>query len=654
MKKAFMLVCVLILMASLAMGVSANPRVGDEIGDVRNTDIRTYINGYRIPSFNINNRSVVMLRDLTRYGFDTTFNEQTRTATLIRNYDKPFNPILDFEASMGPPGSLAFRHLFTDITAVINGVEVQSFNVRGYTAILFADLRDAGNFGRMRWDESTRRSSIELFDTPIRSVSIDRATVSVRVGDTFQVGAVIVPADAHNRAVTWRSSDTNIATVNSNGVITGVNPGTATITVTTAQGGHTSTSTVTVTPRHVPVNTVTFQANAASLRTGENFTFNATIAPADATERTLTWTSNNTAVATVDSQGRVTAVGAGTATITATATNNRTATATVTVTYAHPVTSITLDRSAVTLTAGNTTDMVATVLPSNASNRTVTWTTSNANIATVSTTGRITAVAAGTATITATASSGHTATVVVTIGGASDFAFNREYGPFTLTATGLILGGGTHTLTINSFVFTNQTAWGFPDSYRIEMRIRGSSSDDAGGHFHVAFRDINNALIETRTIWIQMSGVGRAFDFSTIENISRSTISRTVRVEFTSATGQIAVPGTGQQVGNYRPGENYSRFPTVPSFGRVAENNLTNQVFATRVVASSTTEIYTYNLSAQSSAAIDNIVQTYRWTLLTRGFTQSLLANDTFVRDGISVHIWRSGTTVTITVQQTS
>ena len=653
MKKAFMLVCVLILMASLTIGVSAL-RVGDEIGDVRNTDIRTYVNGHRIPSFNINNRSVVMLRDLVHYGFDTTFNEVTRTATLIRNYDKPFNPILDFEATMGPPGSLAFRHLHTDITAVINGVTVQSFNVRGYTAILFADLRDVGNFGTMRWEESTRRSSITLFDSPVRGVSVDRPTLSVRAGDTFQIGAIITPADANNRAVTWSSSNTNIATVNSNGVITGVNPGTAIITVTTAHGGHTATSTVTVTPRQVHVNTVTLHASSASIRTGEHFTFNATITPADATERTLTWTTSNANVATVDSQGRVTAVGAGTATITVTSQNGRTATATVTVTYARPVTSITLDRATVTLSTGNTTDMVPTILPHNANNRTVTWTTSNANVATVNANGRITAVSAGTATITAKASSGHTASVVVTVGGASDFAFNREYGPFTLTATGLILGGGTHTLTINSFVFTNQTAWGFPDSYRIEMRIRGTSSDDAGGHFHVAFRDVNNALIETRTIWIQMSGVGRTFDFSTIENISRSTISRTVRVEFTSATGQLAVPGPGQQAGGYRPGENYSRFPTVPSFGRVAEHTLANQVFATRQVISSTTEVYTYNLAAHTSTAIDNIMQNYRWALATRGFAQNMLGIDTFVREGITVQMWRAGSTITITVQQTS
>ena len=654
MKKAFTIVCVLIMIATLTMGVSANPRVGDEIGDVRNTDIRTYINGYRIPSFNINNRSVVMLRDLTRYGFDTTFNEQTRTATLIRNYDKPFNPILDFEASMGPPGSLAFRHLHTDIVAVINGIEVQSFNVRGYTAILFADLRDAGNFGRMRWDEATRRSSIDLFDTPIRSVSIDRPALSVRVGDTFQVGAVIVPADAHNRSVTWRSSDTNIATINNNGVITGVNPGTATITVTTAQGGHTATGTVTVTPRQVHVSTVTLHAGAASIRTGETFTFNATILPADATERTLTWTTSNANVATVNANGVVTAVGAGTATITATAPNNRIATAIVTVTYAHPVTSISLDRSAVSLSVGNTTDMTATILPSNATNRNVTWTTSNANVATVSNTGRITAVSAGTATITATASSNHTATVTVTVGGASDFALHREYGPFTLRAPQIF---DTHVLTINSFVFTNRFEdFSFHGTYRLEMRVRGTSSHDTGGHFYVRFMDANNNLLEVRTISPPSTTVGnRNFDFTRTETILRTTLQNTARIEFRSASGQLAEPGSGQQLGGYRPGENYSRFPTVPSFGRVAERTLPSQVFATRQVVNTTTETYTYNLSAHSTAAIDNAVTAYILELLfVRNFVQTHPNSQVFTRDGITVQVWRSGSTVTITVQQTS
>jgi len=655
MKKAFILVCVLILMASLTVGVSANLRVGDEIGDVRNTDIRTYVNGYRIPSFNINNRSVVMLRDLVHYGFDTTFNEATRTATLIRNYDKPFNPIRDFEATMGPPGSLAFRHLHTDIVAVINGVTVQSFNVRGYTAILFADLRDAGNFGTMRWNETTRRSTIELFSNPVRAVSIDRSNASVRAGDTFQLGAVITPANAHNRAVTWSSSNTNIATVNNNGVVTGVSVGTATITV-NAANGHSATSTITVTPRVVNVNTVTLHAASATFRTGEQFTFNATIAPADATESALTWTSSQPAVATVDSQGRVTGIAGGTTVITATAPNGRTASATVTVTYARPVTSITLDRNAVTVNVGNTTDMIATVSPSNANNRTVTWTTSNENVATVNTNGRITGVSQGTATITATASSGLTANVTVTVGGPAAFALNREYGPFTLRAPQIF---DTHILNISSFVFTNRwDDFTFTGTQRLAMRIIGTSSHDLGGHFYIRFMDANNNLLDVRTIMPPATTPGnRNFDFTVEHTIMRTTLDSTARIEFRSASGQLAEPGLGQQTTGYRSvGESYTRFPLVPSFGRVAERTLTTLVHSTRHVASTTSETYTYTFTGIAANTITHIWNAYALELWSvRSFIGS--HNETFghfTRDNITVQMWRAGNTITITVTQTS
>jgi len=169
-----------------------------------------------------------------------------------------------------------------------------------------------------------------------------------------------------------------------------------------------------VLPTGVSVNQV-----SVTLDIGAGHTFVATVAPANATNRTVTWTSSNNAVATVNNTGRVTAVAAGTATITARTHNGQTATATVTVMQAGQPqvlpTGITIDRTALTLTATASHLFVPNVAPANATNQTVTWTSSNNSVATVNSAGRVTAVAAGTATITARTHNGHTVTSTLTV-----------------------------------------------------------------------------------------------------------------------------------------------------------------------------------------------------------------------------------------------
>lgn len=93
-------------------------------------------------------------------------------------------------------------------------------------------------------------STIQVIDTDetvaVTGVTVSPATASVAVGATNQLAASVVPSTATNQAVTWTSSNTAIATVNSTGLVTGVSDGTATITATTSDGGFTSTSEVTV------------------------------------------------------------------------------------------------------------------------------------------------------------------------------------------------------------------------------------------------------------------------------------------------------------------------------------------------------------------------------------------------------------------------
>ena len=135
----------------------------------------------------------------------------------------------------------------------------------------------------------------------------------------------------------------------------------------------------------------------------------------------MTWESSAPGVATVDTNGKVTAVAEGTATITVTTTDGNfedTCTVTVTQPAETPVTSVTLDKTSLTLDVGGSDTLAATVKPANATNKAVKWSSSNENVATVNQNGNVKAVGAGTAIITAVSDgSGKTATCTVTVNG---------------------------------------------------------------------------------------------------------------------------------------------------------------------------------------------------------------------------------------------
>lgn len=214
--------------------------------------------------------------------------------------------------------------------------------------------------------------------------------------------------------MSWTSSNTAVATVSSTGLVTGVSAGTATITATTQNGGRTATSAVTVTD--IAVTGVSVAPATLSLSAGQTGQLTRTIAPSNATNQTVNWTSGNTAVATVNSSGLVTAVAPGEATITATTVSGG-FTATAAVTVVIPVTGVSVAPASLTLTAGQTAQLTETVSPANATNLTVTWSSSNTSVATVDNTGLVTASSlAGSATITATTADGaFTAQAVITV-----------------------------------------------------------------------------------------------------------------------------------------------------------------------------------------------------------------------------------------------
>lgn len=168
---------------------------------------------------------------------------------------------------------------------------------------------------------------------PVTGVTLDKATLSLKIAETAILVATITPNDATVSTVAWSSDKPDIATVDATGKVTAVKAGTATITVaSTTEMSKTATCVVTVTPSTIAVTSVTLNKTTLSLNAGAKETLTATIIPADATNKHVVWESDHLGVATVIS-GEVTAIKAGTATIRVTSLDGfKEASCTVTVT----------------------------------------------------------------------------------------------------------------------------------------------------------------------------------------------------------------------------------------------------------------------------------------------------------------------------------
>ena len=256
---------------------------------------------------------------------------------------------------------------------------------------------------------------------PVATVTVTPPAATVDAGNTVQLTATLKDANGNplsGRVVTWTSDNTTAATVSSSGLVSGVAAGSATITATSEGQSGTAAITVTTAPPPAPVASVTVTPAPASVNEGKTVQLAATLRDAAGnvlTGRTVTWTSDNTTVATVSSSGLVTGKVAGTATITATS-EGQSGTAAVTVVHP-PVASVTVAPPAASIQQGQNVQLTATpkdATGSPLSGRVVTWSSDNTAAATVSASGLVAGVAAGSATITAS-SEGQSGTSAITV-----------------------------------------------------------------------------------------------------------------------------------------------------------------------------------------------------------------------------------------------
>ena len=238
----------------------------------------------------------------------------------------------------------------------------------------------------------------------VKTIGLSKSSAALLTGRGLQLRATPAPANATSTKVTWKSSNTSVATVSAAGKVTAKKPGKATILCIAADGGGAKASCV-ITVKQA-VGKISLSRTSLSLNKGKAIVLKATVSPASAANKAVTWKSSNTKVAAVTSAGRITAKAKGTAVITCTARDGSGTKATCKVTVKIPVAKIRLSKSSASLVKGKSLTLRAVVGPASASNKTVSWKSSNTRVATVSSTGKVTAKGKGTANIICTARDG--------------------------------------------------------------------------------------------------------------------------------------------------------------------------------------------------------------------------------------------------------
>ena len=334
---------------------------------------------------------------------------------------------------------------------------------------------------------------------PVDYLVFEEPSIEMIIGDTRSLSVTIFPDDATNQTVTWSSSNNNVVTVNESGMLTAVSAGKASITA--MADGKSNSINVTVSDGIVPVESISLDEYDILLRKGASQKLTATVLPDNATNKTLTWSSDDTGVAKVDALGRVTGVDAGTTWIRASAGNEETS---CRVTVIAIPERIDLNATELTMTKGERFTLVGKVFPANANDTNVYYYADNSYVVMVGErTGEVYANKLGTGVVTAkNLSSGITATCTVTVVAAGPPAIILEQDSFTVDAA---------------------------QSGDIRIPVQLVNTDGSS----------LQAAVSTGANWLGARVVGNGVTFYVSEN--RSTLSRTGTITITYSTASATV-----------------------------------------------------------------------------------------------------------------
>jgi len=245
----------------------------------------------------------------------------------------------------------------------------------------------------------------------VTGIKLDSSTHDMYVGDTYRLTYTISPVGASNTAVSWTSSNTSVATVDSSGLVTAKGAGTAVIMAKTSDGGYTATCTINVGRGATDIK---LDVTTLAMNSGDYYYLQYTLSPADTTEDSVSFETSNSSVATVSANGKITAKGSGVTVIAAKTKSGAVAYCTVTVNQS--LTGISLNKQNMELTVGDEEDLVVSFNPANSSNQNFTWNSSNPSVATVNKNGTVKALQGGVTVITVVSEEGnYVAYCIVTV-----------------------------------------------------------------------------------------------------------------------------------------------------------------------------------------------------------------------------------------------
>ena len=180
-------------------------------------------------------------------------------------------------------------------------------------SIYFKDETDTSGAEEVHFYQNESSASI----IPVTSVTLNKSTMSLGSGASERLTATVRPTNATNKTLTWTTSDSSVATVSQDGTVHAVAAGTATIRATATDGsGKYATCTVTVTSSTVPVTGVSVSPSSIDINAGDEYTLVAVIQPTNATNRNVSWISQDLSVVSVNENGRITGLAEGTTEVT--------------------------------------------------------------------------------------------------------------------------------------------------------------------------------------------------------------------------------------------------------------------------------------------------------------------------------------------------
>ena len=262
----------------------------------------------------------------------------------------------------------------------------------------------ANQDGNENYNEAERISKSVKVDLLVSSITLNQNSATLAEGKSLQLTADIVPSNASNKTLIWESTNPEIATVDANGKVNALKQGSTIIVVKSTDGSNKSAQCELTVVKLV--DGISINITTATLTEGQSLQLEATVTPDLANNKVLAWESNDTFVATVSQDGKVTAISKGTAIITVKSTDGSDISASCTVNVVKFVSGIVLSETELTLNEGQSATITATVTPDLANNKVLAWESSDTSVATVNQDGKVTAISKGSAIITAKSTDG--------------------------------------------------------------------------------------------------------------------------------------------------------------------------------------------------------------------------------------------------------